>query len=83
MPALRRFPRCLYCRENLAAHQKDLHPGCEAPYAAEQAAAKVMQEAEELEAYAGLHSWLDSLAEKVELESWHALDADRCLAGAA
>ena len=43
MPALRRFPRCLYCRENLAAHQKNLHPACEVPFAAEQAAANYVE----------------------------------------
>ena len=76
MPAPRRFPRCLYCRENLAAHQKSLHPACEAPYAAERAAGR---DAEEAEALSGLHSWLDSLSE----EPSHWLDADRCLAGVA
>jgi hypothetical protein len=70
MPALRRFPRCLYCREQLAAHQHELHPACEAPYEAEQAAGRA---AEEAEALSEMHAWLDGLMAESELESAHDL----------
>ena len=72
-PQRRTSRTCSYCTEALAAHHTgETHPECEAPHAAALAA-------EQEQATAELHAWLESLWAEAELESSHDLDADRLL----